>query len=82
MTQPEEMKTTAYVYGVEKLNGYDACRFSRHVPQATCRRPRRMTFVGVSHHPPARGLIERFAALGTSIDEINVDQTNPDKVQR
>ena len=24
MTQPEEMKTTAYVYGVEKLNGYDA----------------------------------------------------------
>jgi ankyrin repeat protein len=24
MTQPEEMKTAAYVYGVEKLNGYDA----------------------------------------------------------
>jgi ankyrin repeat protein len=24
MTQPEELKTTAYVYGVEKLNGYDA----------------------------------------------------------
>src|SRR6516162_9267646 len=24
MTQPEEMKSTAYVYGVEKLNGYDA----------------------------------------------------------
>ena len=24
MTQPEEMKTKAYVYGVEKLNGYDA----------------------------------------------------------
>jgi Ankyrin repeats (3 copies) len=24
MTQPEEMKTTAYVYGVEKVNGYDA----------------------------------------------------------
>jgi hypothetical protein len=24
MTQPEEMKTTTYVYGVEKLNGYDA----------------------------------------------------------
>jgi ankyrin repeat protein len=24
MTQPEEMKTTAYVYGVEKLNGFDA----------------------------------------------------------
>src|SRR6266403_2025286 len=24
MTQPEEMKTRAYVYGVEKLNGYDA----------------------------------------------------------
>jgi ankyrin repeat protein len=24
MTQPEEMKTTAYVCGVEKLNGYDA----------------------------------------------------------
>jgi ankyrin repeat protein len=24
MTQPEEMKTTAYVYGVEKLDGYDA----------------------------------------------------------
>jgi ankyrin repeat protein len=24
MTQPEEMKTTAYVYGVEKLNGHDA----------------------------------------------------------
>jgi ankyrin repeat protein len=24
VTQPEEMKTTAYVYGVEKLNGYDA----------------------------------------------------------
>lgn len=24
LTQPEEMKTTAYVYGVEKLNGYDA----------------------------------------------------------
>src|SRR5690242_20292643 len=24
MTQPEEMKTTAYVYGVEKLNGNDA----------------------------------------------------------
>ena len=24
MTQPEEMKTKSYVYGVEKLNGYDA----------------------------------------------------------
>ena len=24
LTQPEEMKTRAYVYGVEKLNGYDA----------------------------------------------------------
>jgi ankyrin repeat protein len=24
LTQPEEMKTKAYVYGVEKLNGYDA----------------------------------------------------------
>src|SRR5437867_966529 len=24
MTQPEEMKTNAYVYGIEKLNGYDA----------------------------------------------------------
>jgi ankyrin repeat protein len=24
MTQPQEMKTTSYVYGVEKLNGYDA----------------------------------------------------------
>jgi ankyrin repeat protein len=24
MTQPEQMKTTAYVYGIEKLNGYDA----------------------------------------------------------
>jgi ankyrin repeat protein len=24
MTQPEEMKTTAYVYGVERLNGYHA----------------------------------------------------------
>jgi ankyrin repeat protein len=24
MTQPEEMKTKTYVYGVEKLNGYDA----------------------------------------------------------
>src|SRR6516164_6638618 len=24
MTQPEAMKTKAYVYGVEKLNGYDA----------------------------------------------------------
>src|SRR5262245_64684801 len=24
MTQPEELKTSAYVYGVEKLNGYDA----------------------------------------------------------
>jgi ankyrin repeat protein len=24
MTQPEEMTTTAYVYGVEKLNGYEA----------------------------------------------------------
>jgi ankyrin repeat protein len=24
MTQPEEMKTRTYVYGVEKLNGYDA----------------------------------------------------------
>jgi ankyrin repeat protein len=24
ITQPEEMKTNAYVYGVEKLNGYDA----------------------------------------------------------
>src|SRR5229473_745023 len=24
ITQPEEMKTKAYVYGVEKLNGYDA----------------------------------------------------------
>jgi ankyrin repeat protein len=24
MTQPEEMKTNAYVYGVEKLNGHDA----------------------------------------------------------
>src|SRR6516165_4739347 len=24
ITQPEEMKTTKYVYGVEKLNGYDA----------------------------------------------------------
>ena len=24
LKQPEEMKTTAYVYGVEKLNGYDA----------------------------------------------------------
>jgi hypothetical protein len=24
MTQPEEMNTKSYVYGVEKLNGYDA----------------------------------------------------------
>src|SRR6516225_11734739 len=24
MTQPDEMKTTAYVYGIEKLNGHDA----------------------------------------------------------
>src|SRR5262249_1916986 len=24
MTQPDEMKTATYVYGVEKLNGYDA----------------------------------------------------------
>ena len=24
LTQPEEMKTKAYVYGVEKLNGHDA----------------------------------------------------------
>src|SRR5712691_7569838 len=24
MTQPEAMKTKSYVYGVEKLNGYDA----------------------------------------------------------
>src|SRR4029453_385301 len=24
LTQPEAMKTKAYVYGVEKLNGYDA----------------------------------------------------------
>lgn len=24
MTQPEEMKTKTYVYGVEKVNGYDA----------------------------------------------------------
>jgi hypothetical protein len=24
LTQPEEMKTAAYLYGVEKLNGYDA----------------------------------------------------------
>jgi ankyrin repeat protein len=24
MTQPQEMKTTSYVYGVEKVNGYDA----------------------------------------------------------
>src|SRR5688572_31350308 len=24
MTQPQEMKTRTYVYGVEKLNGYDA----------------------------------------------------------
>src|SRR5947207_15903731 len=24
LTQPEEMKTRAYVYGVEKLNGYNA----------------------------------------------------------
>src|SRR2546430_7822347 len=24
LIQPEEMKTRAYVYGVEKLNGYDA----------------------------------------------------------
>src|SRR5215475_4826693 len=24
LTQPEEMKTRSYVYGVEKLNGYDA----------------------------------------------------------
>ena len=24
MTQPEEMKTKSYVYGVEELNGYDA----------------------------------------------------------
>lgn len=24
LTQPEEMKTRAYIYGVEKLNGYDA----------------------------------------------------------
>src|SRR5688572_26503275 len=25
LTQPEEMKTRTYVYGVQKLNGYDAC---------------------------------------------------------
>src|SRR5438445_7023865 len=24
MSQPQEMKTKAYVYGVQKLNGYDA----------------------------------------------------------
>src|SRR5690349_15278345 len=24
MTQPEGMKTSAYIYGVDKLNGYDA----------------------------------------------------------
>ena len=24
ITQPQEMKTKAYVYGVEKVNGYDA----------------------------------------------------------
>src|SRR5215471_8243672 len=29
VTQPEEMKTLAYVYGVEKLNGYDAWAFFR-----------------------------------------------------